>query len=669
MTKTAIITGVTGQDGSFLADQLLERGYKVYGLRRRSSSNSLGNAAHLASKVEFVNGDLNDLSSLIRLCSLARADEFYHLAAQSHVGISFEQPLYTVEANAIGTFNCLEAVRLSGIHTRFYHAATSELFGGLTSSACNEDTPFHPRSPYGVAKLAGFWATVNYRESYKMFACNGILFNHECFFYDTPVIIKRSSGDLDIVYVASLVPHRKNIAGDESALTKDYQDSGIQIWDGSSFVDLLAVSRKKLSNLQDPADRCRQVTISPCASVSTTPNHKLIKTKNQEVEARHVSVGTDIVEGVFPVNSQDKAITTEFAEFLGLLAGDGYVDRHVRLTNNDPSIQQNFVQLAKKIYTDVCVNVSSFISGFGGTTTHIDLSGIHSGECLYLRSLLYDRDTKHKRVPALILNAPIGVKTAFLRGYYQADGLKKDKCKYEFRSFKTNSALLAQGLLYLINETIGAGICVNTFIQNNKIYHQVNLRSPLKTGKKGDHLLLKSCTVKKTFLREEEDQHVFDIETSSGVVMAGIGRAIVGNSPRRGENFVSRKISKAVAAISCGKQEKLYLGNLDAKRDWGDAEDYVEAMRLMLSHKEPGDYVVATGETHSIREFCELAFVHAGLGDYSKYVEIDPAFYRPAEVNILLGDPSKAKAILGWEPKTKFADLVRKMVEHDLGLI
>ena len=319
MKKTAIITGVTGQDGSYLADLLLEKDYKVYGFKRRTSNNSLECAEHLANEPDFevIEGDLTDLPSLQSICKLAQADEFYNLGSQSHVGTSFKQPVYTAEATGVSVLNCLEAIRNSGYHTRFYQASTSELFGGQNGETfCTEDTPFHPRSPYGVAKLYGHWITINYREAYKMFACAGILFNHE--------------------------------------------------------------------------------------------------------------------------------------------------------------------------------------------------------------------------------------------------------------------------------------------------------------------------------------------------------------SPRRGPNFVTRKITQAVANIKKGNQSKLYLGNLKSKRDWGHARDYVKGMWLMLQQGHPKDYVLATGETHTVEDFCKIAFNYAGLGDYQQYVEVDPRFYRPAEVDILLGDWSKAKKELNWAPEITFEDLVKEMVAADL---
>jgi len=317
--KTAIVTGLRGQDGSYLAEQLVEMGYKVYGMIRRSSTGlDLGCARALDghASLEVVEGDLLDAAGLARLCSVARPDLFFNMAAQSHVGSSFEQPSYTAQATGLGVLNCLEAIRLSGIHTRFLQASTSELYGGLINEPANEQSRFHPRSPYGCAKLYGYWITVNYRESYKMFACNSICFNHE--------------------------------------------------------------------------------------------------------------------------------------------------------------------------------------------------------------------------------------------------------------------------------------------------------------------------------------------------------------SERRGPNFVTRKITKAVARIKAGKQDKLFLGNLDAKRDWGYAPDFTEGMIQTLTLTgQPDDYVMATGEAHSVREFCSGAFSYVGL-DYEKYVEIDPMFYRPAEVDVLIGDYSKIQGVLGWQPRINFEQLVIRMVKNDM---
>ena len=321
--KRALITGITGQDGSYLAEQLLEKGYEVHGIIRRSSSfnteriDPLYRDVHEQGVKLFLHhGDLTDSSRLVRLLYELQPDEIYHLGAQSHVRVSFDVPEYTADVTGMGTLRLLEAMRDAGVKPRFYQASSSEMYGASPPPQ-DERTPFHPRSPYAVAKVMGFWATVNYRESYGLFACNGILFNHE--------------------------------------------------------------------------------------------------------------------------------------------------------------------------------------------------------------------------------------------------------------------------------------------------------------------------------------------------------------SPRRGETFVSRKITRAATRIKMGLQDKLYLGNLDARRDWGYARDYVEAMWLMMQAEEADDYVIATGETHSVREFLEEAFGYLGL-DWEQYVEIDPRYFRPAEVDLLLGDPTKARTILGWEPRVSFRELVKIMVDSDMKL-
>ncbi|MBI5698839.1 GDP-mannose 4,6-dehydratase [Candidatus Saganbacteria bacterium] len=332
-SKRALITGISGQDGSYLAELLLSKGYEVNGTIRRSSSFNTSRIDHLFDKIKRHYSDLTDSSSLNRLIEKIQPNEIYNLGAQSHVKISFDVPEYTAETDAVGTLRILDAIRETGIRTKFYQASTSEMFGGMPGTAPqNENTPFHPRSPYGAAKLYAHWITVNYRESYGLFACSGILFNHE--------------------------------------------------------------------------------------------------------------------------------------------------------------------------------------------------------------------------------------------------------------------------------------------------------------------------------------------------------------SPRRGENFVTRKITKSAARFVNNLQDKLLLGNLDAKRDWGYAPDYVEAMWLMLQANKPDDYVISTGETHTVREFCEKAFTEAGvkLGWKGKgieekgydtktnkiVVEVNPGYFRPAEVEYLLGDPSKAGKMLGWEPKIRFAELVKIMVAADI---
>lgn len=672
MNKTAVITGLRGQDGSYLAEQLLDEGYKVYGMIRRASHGlDLGCLAHLegSKDLEVVEGDLLDGSGLIRLCKQARPDLFFQLAAQSHVGSSFGQPIYTMQVNSIGTLNCLEAIRLSGIHTRFLHAATSELFGGMSDKPANEEALFHPRSPYGVSKLAAFWITVNYREAYKIFACNSIAFNHECLFTDTPVFLKYPSGEINIDYVCNLVPNRANVSNDNNYLTKDYCEDNIKIWDGENWVLLRAVSRRKLSTLQ-LEDQRKTISNTRNGSIITTPNHNLYTATNDKVQPKQCKLGTHLLHGEYPLIEPSKIITREYACLLGMLASDGYISedgKQIRLINNDADIKRQFQRLVSASFCNSSYKFTDGVSGFGGRSSYVDVNGLGGINGSVLRDLLYDKKTKHKKVPMLVLNAGSNIQEAFLEGYYKGDGLKKDKCVYRFKSFKTSSPLLAQGVLYLIHRFSNQTFNINTFLQNNRIYHQVNLHSDINPNNFGKHLKKNPIELKKMFNIDNLDpQHVYDIETSSGKFMAGIGNLIIANSPRRGPNFVTRKITKAVANIVAGKQDKLYLGNLEARRDWGFAEDFTRGMILMLTRSPtPQDYVLATGITHSVRDFCDAAFKYVGL-DYLDFVEVDPAFYRPAEVDVLIGDYSKINKELGWKPTVTFERLVQLMVDHDL---
>jgi GDPmannose 4,6-dehydratase len=289
----------------------------------------------------------------------------------------------------------------------------------------------------------------------------------------------------------------------------------------------------------------------------------------------------------------------------------------------------------------------------------VNLTGA-AGIGVWLRSQLYTR-TRHKRVPSIVLNSDREARQAFLHGYYAGDGLKRGKGM----SVKTNSAVLALGLCWLY-QLEGQPASVYAERRSSATYYQLNLASPVRVGARGQHLRAPAAEVRRVLpAAPEEDEWVFDLETSSGRFCAGVGRLILHNSPRRGLEFVTRKISDGVARIKLGLTDELVLGNLDAERDWGFAGHYVDAMWRMLQQDGPSDYIVATGETHSIREFAEVAFAHAGL-DPERHVKTDPEFLRPAEVDHLVGDASKAKRELDWNPRHSFSDLVEMMVDADL---
>jgi GDPmannose 4,6-dehydratase len=318
------------------------------------------------------------------------------------------------------------------------------------------------------------------------------------------------------------------------------------------------------------------------------------------------------------------------------------------------------------------------MSGFSESSVgQLYLTGAGKAVAAWLREQLYTRNGC-KRVPAIILNAPLDIQARFLEGYYAGDGLKAGKGE----SVKTNSAVLAQGIywLYANQNRLGS---VYLEQRNGRAYYQINLPTGNPLGNKGAHLRLDPAEVRRVDAAvAENDEWVFDLETVSGEFMAGVGRVVVHNSPIRGETFVTRKITRAVARIKLGLQYCLYLGNLDSLRDWGHARDYVEAQWLMLQQEEPEDYVIATGKQYSVREFVEMAFgevnvdlewLAVGADEHAidkhtgnTVVAIDPRYFRPTEVDTLLGDPAKAREKLGWEAKTPIEDLVREMVVADL---
>ena len=252
------------------------------------------------------------------------------------------------------------------------------------------------------------------------------------------------------------------------------------------------------------------------------------------------------------------------------------------------------------------------------------------------------------------------VKTGFNAG----DGLKSTPCTYEFQGFRTASAILAAGLYWLALTTLHQRAIVCTEEREGRLYYQINLNSPNTSGLKGQHLRRPLDEVVKTQVIDYRGW-LYDLATTSGTFAAGVGQGWIHNSPRRGLEFSTHKITHTAARIKLGMADELRLGNLESRRDWGYAADYVRAMWLMLQQDAPDDYVVATGETHSVQEFVEETFGYLDL-DWRKYVVQDPKFYRPAEVDLLVGDASKAGRVLGWEPQVDFRMLVRVMVDADV---
>jgi len=827
--KVALIFGITGQDGSYLAELLLGKGYVVHGVVRRCSVSNTSRIDHLIKnsyvtdcKFHILYGDITDSICVQNIISKIKPDEIYNLAAQSHVGISFDIPEYTSNVDGLGPLRILEAIRNCQLvdKCKFYQASTSELYGKIVEIPQTEKTPFYPRSPYGCAKLYGYWITVNYREAYNIFAVNGILFNHETLAGFMPLIYKKND-IIDIKPISEIVKYETLYNGimiDENK--KIYQEGIVEtdlyIWDNNDWTKVKFASgypHDVLNNNKKP-----KFLVSKNSCYFVTGEHKIIMENNSEKECQYIKLGDKLklinfpneksnINYSFKKKTQNKLeceycnkilsridhfrnhikkckiknkfllneINGQESELLGLFVGGGKMTRiimkqsehsdkklcfsetqsvlepsearlakpmhgnvsksHIRFTNKDKKLVDYVIDL----WINICqnnnkkgkYNINMYSSGFNNNVEmyHVNLCGFPG---FFRKYIIYNED-KTKRVPYHILNSNKYIQEKFLEGYNKADGLKKNKCIYQFKNFKTNSATLAQGLIYLIKNTTDQDFNINVeYVKKNNInrlYYSINLSSNSKYSLKNSdqkyekvetllqqnlsqreinkitsisknfigkiqnneyqsnkkhHLSKCSNQIKKMIELFNYDGWFYDLETESGTFHAGIGLGRIHNSPRRGKNFVTRKITRAVCRIKLGIQECLYLGNLDSKRDWGHAKDYVYGIWLILQQEKPDDFILATGETHSVRDFCEYAFKELDIdiewrgkrgsieevGIIKKtgktIIRIDPKYFRPIEVDILLGCPKKAEETLGWKRKYDCKKLVEEMVREDL---
>jgi GDPmannose 4,6-dehydratase len=657
MAKRALITGITGQDGSYLAELLLDKGYEVHGLVRRASTEKFERIEHLRERITLHQGDLLDQRSLVDSLRASRPEEIYNLAAMSFVAVSWIQPTLTAEFTGVGVTRMLEAMREACPEARFYQASSSEMFGKVLEVPQTEATPFYPRSPYGVAKAYGHFITVNYRESYDLHAVSGILFNHECISATTPLVVRRD-GLVSVVTAPDLVALRR-----KGASVQGFTPERLEVWDGDDWTEVTAITAVR-RRTEDADHRLLSIE-SRAGVVDVTAHHHMLDADREIVRADALEAGDRVtLGGEIPPNPAWTAISPELGELLGLLAADGYVsDRRVQFTNTDPILQSRVAVLWSRCFMGSSrswLGSSGFVKD--GQVGQLVLNGA-STACAWLREQLYT-STSLKQVPPLVLNAGPEVQDAFLAGHYQGDGLKRGKGE----SVKTNSPVLAQGLFWLYAQTERPA-SVYAEHRAGKCYYQLNLPTAVPVGAKGAHLRRDPAEVRRIGpATVADDEWVFDLETESGVFNAGVGRVVVHNSPRRGLEFVTRKITWHAAAIKLGLRDRLALGNLDAERDWGYAKDYVEAMWLMLQRDEAEDFVIATNRIHTVRDCVQIAFDHVGV-DWEPHVEIDSAFVRPAEVDQLKGDPAKAKRLLGWEPTTSFEELIRLMTEADMKLL
>jgi GDPmannose 4,6-dehydratase len=625
---------------------------------RRASTEKFDRIEHIRDSITLHQGDLLDQRSLVDTLRASRPQEIYNLAAMSFVAVSWVQPTLTAEFSGVGVTRILEAMREVCPEARFYQASSSEMFGKVLEVPQTETTPFYPRSPYGVAKAYGHFITVNYRESYDLHATSGILFNHESIVSSSPLLV-RDNGMIDVKTPAEIVPLLASGGPVQNFLPK----TDLEVWDGTDWTPVRAITATR-RRTDDPEHRLLSIQARG-GVVDVTAHHNMLDSDYDKLPAVEVEEGDKLAMAAdMPSPNGWKVLDPDMAEFLGLMVADGYVHSDgivVRFTNNDPLLRSRVASLWSRLFE----GASKEWTGHSGWNTdvevhHVNLTGCRQGG-QWLRENIYTR-SKFKRVPPLILNSNREIHQAFIRGYYAGDGLKRGKGA----SIKTNSPVLAQGLCWMYHVS-GQPASVYLEQRGDKCYYQLNLASAVRVSAKGQHLRKSPAEVRRILPAVvPDDEWTFDIETDSGMFCAGVGRLVISNSPRRGLEFVTRKITWHAAAIKHGLAKELRLGNLDAERDWGYAKDYVEAMWLMLQRDTAEDYVIATGEAHSVRQCCEVAFDEAGLGDYQQYVTIDPAFVRPAEVDHLIGNPAKAGRDLGWKPRTSFEELIRLMTRTDL---
>ncbi len=459
MPKTALVTGITGQDGSYLAELLLEKGYRVVGMTRRTSTEVHERIEHIVDDVEIFSGDLLDQSSITSIVNDVRPDEIYNLAAQSFVPASWSQPVLTGEFTALGVTRVLEAIRHVNPAIRFYQASSSEMFGKAIESPQRETTPFYPRSPYGVAKVYGHWITVNYRESYGLYACSGMLFNHESLVGQTPVIVRRA-GVLDVLPIAELIPVRTE--------GPNYQrfelGADLEIWDGERFVPILAATAYKHRPQVDNKG-VRRVE-ARCGAVALTGDHVMFLSDG-ECPARGVVFGDKMLRAELPSVPGFSQVTRQLAWMLGAFVGDGsaHLGRdgraRARFTNSNELLRDAFSQ-AWQCQTLGSAAYLPTTSGFvpGRTVGTLALNGAPRF-VEWLRDECYTMDG-HKRVPRTILNSDRDCWQAFLEGYNATDGLKANpRIKRPFKNFKTNSPTLAAGLWWMARKALAQECVLN----------------------------------------------------------------------------------------------------------------------------------------------------------------------------------------------------------------
>ncbi len=637
--KRALITGILGQDGSFLAEFLLSKGYDVFGMVRRSSVERYDRIAHILDKVTLLQGDLLDQYSLTRAIKDSDPVEVYNLAAQSFVPTSWNQPVLTGEFTALGVTRLLEAIRQISPKIKFYQASSSEMIGKSDQVPQNEKTPFHPRSPYGVAKVYAYWITVNYRESYGMFNSNGILFNHES-------------------------PRR----GMEFVTRK--------VSDGVARIKLGMASELRLGNLE--AKRDWGFAGDYCVDLNTS-----ILTDEGFKYSDEIKVGDTALNYNPKTNRLEKdvvlkKILVKNSGNMFVFEGRGfklrcsanhriYYQRKSRTSKGGWSAwkvceAEEFYKMLKdlKLRTKYDFRLPD-TSGYKNKNLKIKNDWFKLIGYLLTEGSMYDGN----RTLRLSVSQS---KIANRKVYYDIkETLKKLKLAHKTRSRD-------DGVVeFVFNSTASRNIidhfdCFDVHRLPKWVYKagDEQLKLLLKAMMDGDGSLGVMTYVSKRKDLVADLQAIATILGCRTIIhqrKSGVWECVLVSERKRYAYVTKVSKDKSRENIWCVTTKN---GTIVTRKDHGVAvSGNCEAMWLMLQQDKPDDFVVGTGEAHSVRELCEVAFSHVGL-DWKKHVKVDRTFFRPAEVDHLIADASKARKLLGWKPRVSFTELVKMMVDADI---
>ena len=657
-----LITGISGFVGSHLAEWALAQGAQVIGaLRWRSKTEHI---EHLRNRVTLVESDLRDVLSVRNVLAEARPDVIIHLAAQSFVAASWQQPVETFYTNVISQMNLFEAMRQLGTAARFLVIGSSEEYGLVYPDELPilETNPLRPLSPYAVSKVTQDLMGWQYFKSYGMDIVRARAFNHSVGRH-TPVLLRDDrSGLIDIRYIGELRRYKPTgyLSGrllEDGTTVWDMRRHPVSVWADGRWSKVIHLSCHPLRE----GDRMLRL-VSSAGIVDVTGEHSVMvpgPTGHDVRSASDLNVG-DRLSLVEMPSSTGMWVHEDVAWLLGFFVAEGCITNgKVRIDNKDRKPLERCAEILLQHFGQD----SRFVQGSSGDVWR--LSVLRPEEfARWLGPQVYASD-HNKRVPRGILNAQPDAKLAFLRGYNEGDGLRAGHGTYEFKSFKTKSPILVLGLVYLVASTTRQRICLNTEVRSTGTYYLVNLNSPAADHANwGRHLEVPEDVLKKID-EVSYSGEVWDFETEDHLFHAGLGRNLVHNTgPRRGDAFATSNFAKQVAENEAGLREPVVLvGDLKPTRDFSDVRDIVRGYWLLLERGTPGEvYNLCSGSEWSIERMLNFLIGQSRVGRIE--IRQDPARLRPSDVPALRGSAEKIEKAVGWRPTIPLEKTLTDLLEY-----